>query len=224
MPGQNRSLWGAQEAPGAVEGQVVEKGWLGTEVSERAGGSGLEQVIGAEGGRRDPHTHTSLPLRWQGGFVPCFRVDVRGAETCRKLWHGSEPPCTSGEDCPWGLGLIPVGTPLQHGLVWGIVSCPGLLVVSPDGVTGVELGSEVPAAGLKPALSPPPALPAAEACGTAGPSSVPLELRAACEHRGALCAAAGGLGGGEDGQVPPNPRACKEQLFSPSGFSRFLKL
>lgn len=143
---------------------------------------------------------------------------------CRKLWCGSEPPCTSGEDCPWCPGLIPVGAPLQHELVWGIVSCPGLLPVGPDAVTGVELGSEVPAAGPSPALSPSPALPAAEVCGTAGPGSVPLELRAAREHRGALCAAAGGLGGGEDGQVPPNPRACKKQLFSPSGFSRFLKL
>lgn len=112
MPGQNRSLWGAREAAGAVEGQVVEKGWPGTEVSERAGESGPEQVIGAEGGRRDPHTHTSLPLRWQGGFVPCSRVDVRGAETCRKLWHGSEPPCTSGEDLSLGPRPHPCGNTL----------------------------------------------------------------------------------------------------------------
>lgn len=59
MPGQNRSLWGAREAAGAVEGQVVEKGWPGTAVSERAGGSGPEQVIGAEGGQKRP-TYTHL--------------------------------------------------------------------------------------------------------------------------------------------------------------------
>lgn len=69
-----------------------------------------------------------------------------------------------------------------------------------------------------------PALPAAEAFSVAGPSTMPLELWPAREYRGALCAAAGGLGGGEDGQVPPNPGACKELLFFPSGFSRFLKL
>uniref|UniRef100_A0A8C0ETV7 Stomatin-like protein 2, mitochondrial n=1 Tax=Bubo bubo TaxID=30461 RepID=A0A8C0ETV7_BUBBB len=34
----------------------------------------------------------------------------------------------------------------------------------------------------------------------AGPGTTPLELWPACEYRGALCAAAGGLGGGEDGQ------------------------
>lgn len=60
--------------------------------------------------------HTpSLALWLEGGFIPHSRVNVRRKETCRKLWH--EPPCTSGDECPWRPGLIPVGIPLQHGLV-----------------------------------------------------------------------------------------------------------
>lgn len=66
-------------------------------------------------------------------------------------------------------------------------------------------------------LSVPAARPAAEAFGLAGPSSAAAQLRPARQHRGALRAAAGGLGGGEDGQVPPHPRARKEMVFGPAG-------
>lgn len=63
----------------------------------------------------------------------------------------------------------------------------------------------------------------AEAPGVAGPGPAAAELRATRQYRRAVRAAAGGLGGGEDGQVPPHPRACKEPLFSPPGFRRFLE-
>lgn len=93
----------------------------------------------------------------------------------------------------------------------------------PDGKAGVVQGSEVPPVSVLFFLLP-TALPSAETGSMAGRSSAPLELQSAYEYWGALCAAARGLGGGEDGQVPPNPRACKETLSSPSGFCRFLKL
>lgn len=93
----------------------------------------------------------------------------------------------------------------------------------PDGKEGVVQGSEVQPVSI-PFFLLPAAFPSAEACSVAGPSSAPLELQPAYEYWGALCATARGLGGGEDGQVPPNPRACKETLFSSSGFCRFLKL
>lgn len=46
------------------------------------------------------------------------------------------------------------------------------------------------------------------------PRSAPRLLRIAPKHRGTVCAPAGGLGGGTNGQIPPDPGAC-ENLFCP---------
>lgn len=45
----------------------------------------------------------------------------------------------------------------------------------------------------------------AEVVGHAGPAAVGVQP--AHEHRGPVCAPAGGLGGGEDGSLPPDLRA-----------------
>lgn len=62
-----------------------------------------------------------------------------------------------------------------------------------------------PVAGLHLVPLGPTVRPAAEAFSVAGPGSAAVELQPALEYWGALRTAAGGLGGGEDGQVPPNP-------------------
>lgn len=46
------------------------------------------------------------------------------------------------------------------------------------------------------------------------PRSAPRLLRIAPKHRSTVCAAAGGLGGRANGQIPPDPGAC-ENLFCP---------
>jgi len=198
-------------APG--EGGTAGGSGPGAEVGEKRGKRESDQVTGQN---RHPPFTPSLSSRCQGRFIPPPRRGVGEGEMWEKGRCGKSPspelspPHPCGDGCLSAVRIPRVPSPL---------ACQGQMGEQRQCCTP---GCRRPLSDLFLVVCP--ALPAAEAFGVAGRGTAPLELRPARECRGALCAAAGGLGGGEDGQVPPNPRACKEPLFSPPGFSRFLKL